>query len=74
MERRKHWWNGHWGRLARRDVVLYADGGQWLIEAREGGVEGRSRWLECPDEDGALDLVRELLAGEDGWRELPVGW
>jgi hypothetical protein len=74
MERRKHWWNGHWGRLARFDVVLYEDGGRWWIEVREGGVEGRSRWLECGDEDAALDRVRVLLAGEEEWRELPVAW
>jgi hypothetical protein len=71
MERRKHWWNSRWGRLSRRDVFVYEDGGQWLIEAREGGADGRSRWLECADEDAALDMVRDLMAGTDGWRELP---
>ena len=73
MERRKFWWNGRWGRLARRDILVYEDGGQWWVEAREGGVEGRCRWLECVDEDAALDVVRGLMAGTDGWRELPSG-
>jgi hypothetical protein len=73
MERRKHWWNSRWGRLARRDVIVYEDGARWWVEAREGGAEGRSRWLECADEDAALDAVRDLLAGTDGWREMPVG-
>jgi hypothetical protein len=71
VQRRKHWWNGRWGRLARMDVLVFEDGGRWWVEAREGGVEGRSRWLECADQDGADDYVRILLAGRDDWRELP---
>jgi hypothetical protein len=73
MERRKHWWNGYWGALARRDVLLFEDGGHWWVEARSGGMDGRSRWYELPDEDLALDCVRDLLAGDDEWRELPAG-
>ena len=63
MERRKFWWNGKWGRLARRDVLLYEDGGVWW-------VEGRSRWFEFVDEDAATDCVRMLVAGTERWREL----
>jgi hypothetical protein len=70
MERRKFWWNGKWGRLARRDVLLYEDGGAWWVEAREGGAEGRSRWFEFADEDAATDCVRMLIAGTERWREL----
>lgn len=70
MERRKHWWNGIWGRLARRDVYLYADGVRWWVEAREGGAEGRSRWSEHDDEEQALDRVRGLLVGPGTWQEL----
>jgi hypothetical protein len=70
MERRKHWWNGTWGRLARRDVYLYEDGGRWLVESRLGGAEGRSRWYEYDDEQAALECVRGLLAGAGRWREL----
>ncbi|MEN3306450.1 MAG: hypothetical protein V7603_2652, partial [Micromonosporaceae bacterium] len=33
-------------------------------------ADGRSRWLECADEDAALDVVRDLMSGTDGWREL----
>jgi len=71
MERRKHWWNGTWGRLARRDVYLYEDGGRWWVESRQGGAEGRSRWFEHPDEDAALEQVRLLLDGPGSWRQLP---
>jgi len=70
MEKRKHYWNGRWGRLARHDVLLYEDGGQWMVEHRTGGVEGRTQWAEYVDEDAALDRVRDLLAGGDDWREL----
>ena len=70
MERRKFWWNGKWGRLARRDVLLYEDGGVWWVEAREGGAEGRSRWFEFGDDDHAMDCVHALIAGTERWREL----
>jgi len=42
------------------------------VEAREGGANGKSRWFELPDEDTALDFVRDLVSasGFDGWREL----
>jgi hypothetical protein len=73
MEHRKHWWNGRWGRLTRRDILLFEDGGQWWVEAREGGPDGHSRWFELPDEDRALDCARDLMAGRDGWREMPTG-
>jgi len=70
MERRKHWWNGKPGRLARRDILVFEDGGAWWIEARDGGVEGRSRWLQVADEDAALDVTRDLMSDSEGWREL----
>ena len=70
MDKRKHYWNGRWGNLARHDVLLYEDGGQWMVEERIGGVEGRSRWGEYDHEEAALDRVRDLLAGGDEWREL----
>ena len=70
MEKRKHYWNGRWGRLARVDVLLYEDGGRWLVEELTGGVEGRSVMEEFDQEDAALDRVRDLLAGTEDWREL----
>lgn len=71
MERRKHWWNGTWGRLARRDIYLWEDAGQWTVEARQGGAEGRSRRYDRLDEDAAMDCVRGLLLQPGDWRELP---
>lgn len=73
MERRKHWWNGRWGRLARRDILLFEDGGVWLLEVRTGGAEGSSRWFEFADEDAAMDAVRALLGADSDWRELAPG-
>jgi hypothetical protein len=70
MEKRRHYWNGRWGRLARRDILVFEDGGQWRVEVRTGGADGRSRWHEFDQEDEALDLVRDLIAGADEWREL----
>jgi hypothetical protein len=45
------------------------------VEAREGGVEGTSRWSEPHDEGQVLNCVCDLIAasGFDGWRELPGG-
>jgi hypothetical protein len=83
MRQKKHWWNGYWGSMARRDVLMFEDGddngGHWWVEARSGGTDGRSRWWELPDEGLALELARDLMSGDsptdvnDDWRELPVG-
>jgi hypothetical protein len=73
MEHRKHWWNGRWGRLARKDVFLRTDGDQWLVEQRAGGAEGVSHFLEFDSEEAAYDAVRALVAGSEDWRELSTG-
>lgn len=70
MEQRKHWWNGKWGRLARRDIYLRTDADQWYVEQRAGGAEGVSRFYEFDREDEAYDLVQGLLTGPGTWREL----
>jgi hypothetical protein len=70
MERRKFWWNGKWGRVARRDILLYEDGGRWWVERRDGGVEGRSTWSQFASEQAAHDAVRSLTAGAERWREM----
>lgn len=70
MEQRKHWWNGKWGRIARKDVFLRVNGDTWHVEARAGGAEGASRFFEFGGEDEALDAVRTMLTGPGTWREL----
>jgi len=72
MEQRKHWWNGKWGRLTRKDVYLRVSGDQWYVEERSGGADGVSHFFECANEDAALDVIRAKLGGPDEWRELSV--
>lgn len=45
----RHWWNGNWGRLARRDVYIRTDGSTFELELREGGSDGRA-WKRVYDE------------------------
>jgi hypothetical protein len=70
MEQRKHWWNGKWGRAARRDVYLRVDGDTWHVEQRAGGADGVSHFYEFDSEEAAYDRVRDLLVGPFEWREL----
>jgi hypothetical protein len=69
MERRKHWWNGRWGQAARRDIRLCNDGDLWQVEDRRGAAAGASRWWQLSSEEAALDLVRDLMTGEEVWTE-----
>lgn len=68
-----HWWNGRWGRLARRDVWLKRDTatGQWWAEARQGDGDSKV-WRSKP---GSEDVAREELTmlqlrGSTDWRDL----
>ena len=72
MEQRKHWWNGKWGRIARKDIFLRVSGDQWYVEQRTGGADGVSTFVEFDSEDAALDSVRASLAGPEEWRELSI--
>jgi hypothetical protein len=75
--RRRHWWNGKWGRLARRDVFLNVDDetGLWWVEAREGGAEGKIHRQEYDCEPDAMRYIGRLTAETviDKWREMPTG-
>jgi hypothetical protein len=64
-----HWWNGTWGRMARRDVYLRT-GQVWQVELREGGAEGRVMVRVFDSEADARAFVDRALAAESGWREL----
>lgn len=68
----RHWWNGRWGSVQRRDVYLRTADDQYVVEAREGGAAGTSRRWQPPTEEHALQLVDELLNDQHGWRELTV--
>lgn len=65
------WWNGSWGRLARRDIWLSRTV-QWQVTARRGNSEnGRVVQWEFDSEDAAREMVTRLqLASDSGsWRE-----
>jgi hypothetical protein len=67
-----HWWNGTWGRLARRDVYLRT-GQVWQVELRKGGAEGRSQVETfANEEDARVYIERALAAVDTPWRELPT--
>jgi hypothetical protein len=66
----RHWWNGSWGRLSRRDVYVRTDGKRWEVEARLGGAEGRSTVWTHDDEAGALERARSWLDPRFTWTEL----
>jgi hypothetical protein len=70
VETRKQWWNGRWGRIARRDIFIHVDGDAWMVEARDGGADGRHRFLDDETEAAALDIARDLMMSSNGWREL----
>ena len=67
----RRWWNGLWGRLARRDVWLVRQT-QWKVIARTGDSEtGNTLRWEFDSQAEAQDMVdRLLLAPSPGsWRE-----
>ena len=73
VERVAWWWNRKWGRLARRDVMIYYDGaGHWQVQAREGGVEGRFQHQDFTDESQARDIAMQFMAASaaDNWRAM----
>jgi hypothetical protein len=76
---RGRWWNGKWGRLARRDIWLRETAAGWTVTAREGIDEHERRKTWPPtDEAAARALCADLtdvvtddpLSAE--WRELPM--
>jgi hypothetical protein len=71
MEQRfKWWWNGRWGRLARRDVKVYRDGDTFRVEAVQGGVEGPIRQFPDLPESAAVDVAKSLMEESDGWQDM----
>lgn len=65
------WWNGRWGRLARRDIWLSRTV-QWQVTARRGNSETGEvlRW-HFDSEQQARDMVVRLQTAPDSgdWRE-----
>ncbi|MEU8263988.1 hypothetical protein AB0C02_25615 [Micromonospora sp. NPDC048999] len=67
----RRWWNGTWGRLARRDVWLVRQT-RWKLIARAGDSEtGKVLRWEFDTKQEALHMVDRLLRAETAgqWRE-----
>jgi hypothetical protein len=70
MARVSWWWNGKWGRLARRDVEIHHEPESWTVEARQGGPEGEaSRWT-APTEAEARTIAQQLMQTDERWRSM----
>lgn len=68
----RHWWNGKWGRLARRDVYIRHTPTGVELELREGGYDGRSARAAFPTEADAIAEAQRHMQPHptDHWREL----
>ena len=70
MARARWWWNGKWGRLARRDVIIHHEPEVWSAEAREGGEEGRTRRFPASDQGEAGAIAEKLISTDERRREM----
>ncbi|RZU75867.1 hypothetical protein EV384_4439 [Micromonospora kangleipakensis] len=71
MEVKGRWWNGNWGRIARRDIWLLSDGHRWRVRGRLGGDGGREVAYEFDDEQQARAMVNRMMETSAGaWRDL----
>jgi hypothetical protein len=63
-----HWWNGQWGRMARRDVwvELLDEGYQVRIRGGDWRDEDGKSWT-APDRLVAWRWVQELLKDGSSW-------
>ena len=63
-----HWWNGRFGKVARRDIWWYGPQ-MWIVEFRQGDSYSPVKRWRFPDEAGALAAVDRLIeTGGDGWQ------
>ncbi|GGJ75510.1 hypothetical protein GCM10010123_01860 [Pilimelia anulata] len=69
---RRHWWNGKWGRLARRDIFIRQTPSGVELELREGGYDGRSVRATFPTEGSAVVEAERRMQPHptDDWREV----
>jgi len=71
MDQVARYWNGQFGRLARRDIWLKTDGVSWRVEARRGdgdaSVWGRDYLTEAA---ARADMAALMERTHDTWRDL----
>ena len=75
MEIIGRWWNGVWGKLARRDIWLGRQT-RWHVVARSGDAEtGRVLRWDFTTEAEARAMVKRLTSpvGPGQWREQEKG-
>jgi hypothetical protein len=67
----QRWWNGRFGRLARRDVWL-EQGTVWRVRARQGDGDSPMKTWTFTNRAEADVLVQRLVTAEpaDGWRDI----
>jgi hypothetical protein len=73
MEPRGRWWNGRFGKLARRDIWLLTDGAVWRVEARTGDADSRKWRHDYVAEQEARAVVAAMIdrtGGPAQWRDL----
>lgn len=65
------WWNGRWGRLARRDIWLH-ETTVWRVQRRRGdGDSDQVKEWQFTSERAAREFVDRLIdTGGDGWRDI----
>jgi hypothetical protein len=72
VELRGRWWNGRWGKLARRDIWLKLDQ-TWRVEARQGDGDSKvwtHQYRTEADALAAIAAMMERTGGPDEWRLL----
>lgn len=71
MQLVQRWWNGRFGRLARRDVWL-EQGTVWRVRARQGDGDSPMKTWTFTERSEAEALVQRLLTVKPGdeWRDL----
>jgi hypothetical protein len=70
MQLVKRWWNGRFGRIARRDVWLEREE-IWHVKARNGDGDSPVKAWVYPDRNQAEAMVQRLLpTGGDDWKDL----
>jgi hypothetical protein len=73
MARVSWWWNGKWGRLARRDVEIHHEPESWTVQARQGGSEGDGKRWAAATEDEARKMAEQLMRTDERWRPMDYG-
>jgi hypothetical protein len=72
VELRGRWWNGRWGKLARRDIWLKLDV-TWRVEARKGDGDSGVWSHEYNSEEDARAAIAGMMdrtGGPGEWQDL----